>query len=140
MERSTAQKVLIIAALMLLIEPLGDGWLGLGMLSENHVGSTLWPDHAKFHVIRQAFACIFTGLLCAWGLFNYWDRGRGVRLMFALIPFIVNASGLMALVLAPVWGVENPVSQKGIGGPAIILSMILTIVGLYLEARERRAE
>jgi hypothetical protein len=46
----------------------------------------------------------------------------------------------MALVLAPLWGVENPVSQKGIGAPAIILSMILTGVGLYPEARERNAK
>jgi hypothetical protein len=65
MNQTPAQIVLIISALMLLIEPVGDGWLGLGMLVENHVGSPPWPDHAKYHVIRQAFACVFAGLLSA---------------------------------------------------------------------------
>lgn len=136
--KTPAQIVLIISALMLLIEPLGDGWLGLGMLVENHVGSDLWPDHAKYHVIRQAFACIFAGLLSAWGIHKFWECGQGVRVTFALIPFLINASGLMALVLAPLWGVENPVAQRGIGGPAILLSMILTVIGLHLEKQERK--
>lgn len=137
MKKTPAQIVLILSALMLLIEPFGDGWLGLGMLVEDHVGSSIWPDHAKHHVIRQAFAWIFVGIVCAWGIFKFWDHGQGVRLTFALIPFLLNASGLTAVVIDPLWGVENPVAQKGIGGPAIILSMILTVVGLYLAAREK---
>lgn len=140
MEQTRAQIVLIISALLLLVEPLGDGWLGLGMLSENHVGSTIWPDHAKYHVIRQAFATIFTSLLTVWGILKYWDNGRGVRVTFALLPFLLNSSALMAVFLAPLWDVENPVSQRGIGAPAIFLSIILTGVGLFLESKERKAE
>ena len=140
MKKTPAQIVLIISALLLLVEPFGDGWLGLGMLVENHVGSSVWPDHAKYHVIRQAFAWIFAGLLSAWGILRFWEHGRGVRLTFALIPFMLNATGLMAIVLAPLWGIENPVPQKGIGAPVIIISMILTGIGLYLEARERKNE
>ena len=141
MKKTPAQIILVIVALMLIIEPLADGWLGLGMLVDLHIGSSsLWPDHAKFHVIRQAIATILTGLLCAWGLLKYWDYGKGVRWTFALIPFLVNASAVIAINLSPVLGVSNPVSQRGLGAPVIMLSLLLSIVGLFLEKRERKKD
>ena len=113
MKKTPAQIILVIVALMLIIEPLADGWLGLGMLVDLHIGSSsLWPDHAKFHVIRQAIATILTGLLCAWGLLKYWDYGKGVRWTFALIPFLVNASAVIAINLSPILGVPNPVLRQ----------------------------
>ena len=55
--------------------------------------------------------------------------------------FLVNGSALLAIFLAaPVFGVENPVSQKGLGILAVFLSLFLVVVGLFLEARERNNE
>lgn len=139
MPRSKAQIVLVIAALMLLIEPLADGWMGLGILTEHHIRSDAWPGHAKYHVIRHGFASIFTGLLCAWGLVALRERGARLRWVLAGIPFLTNASGILSLLLSPVmFGVPDPITAPGLGGPAMVGSMMLTGIGLWMAHREQR--
>lgn len=136
-----AQWLLLIASFTMLVEPLADGWLGLGLAADQHVLSPLWPPHAKFHVVRQGVSAVLLCAVAVYGLWHLWDKGRAVRWGFAMIPLIHHGGGLLALALmAPAYGVHNPVPVPRLGGPSIVLSLLLIGLAAVFDWRAEPGE